>query len=93
MNGVAECIVISKTRCRLSEGRRCIPDVLLNENTQYINIDTLLLSCRYIEETVSSSAQVKIQFRPFLKRKWNFWLSMLSINALFTPVGPTLKKQ
>ena len=26
----------------------------------------------------SSSAQVKIRFQPFLKRKSNFWVSMLS---------------
>ena len=44
------------------------------EETISVNIDTLhlyglMLHCRtYIEETIGSSSQVKIQFRPFFEK-------------------------
>ena len=51
----------------------------------------------YNKETMGISAQVQIQFKIqcllFFKLKSNFLLSVLSIDALFTPVGSILKKQ
>ena len=82
---------LSKTRCRPSKGRRCIPDVDIE-----VHVETYL-------NDFSSSAQVKIQvefnFELFWKKKnqffWFSWCSTredLSIDVSITNVGLILTK-
>ena len=80
----------SKTRCRPSKGRRCIPDVDI-----WVHVETYL-------NDFSSSAQVKIQvefnFELFWKINQIFWFPCcstredLSVDVSITNVGLILTK-